>query len=96
MDGVAVGMLFEKVKNKSMEEFVIPFDSIEVFDASNSRDRMFLKNKKGREYLRIWIDLDILKDLEKNLRSSAQLIFDESTLMLKKSCIKCIQFFMID
>ena len=53
MDGVAVGMLFEKVKDKSMEEFVIPFDSIEVFDAPNFRDRMFLKNKKGREYLRI-------------------------------------------
>ena len=34
------------------------------------------------------IDLDILKDLEKNLRSSAQLITDKSTLMLKKSCIK--------
>ena len=34
------------------------------------------------------IDLDILKDLEKNLRSSAQLITDKSTLMLRKSCIK--------
>ena len=134
-------MLFEKVKDKSMDDFVLPFNSSEVLDAPSFKERMFLKNKKGREYLRNCmkdktfpnfketylvkeanicyvkemfddlmmqgyryipdvvcdilhdvsaqsstvnlfqvIDLDVLKDLEKNLRSPAQHMTDEASL----------------
>ena len=33
MDGVAVGMLFEQVKDIEMDDFNIPFESPEVLDA---------------------------------------------------------------
>jgi hypothetical protein len=46
MDGVAVGMLFDKVKDINMDEFVIPFESSEILDAPSFRERMFIKNKK--------------------------------------------------
>ena len=52
MDGVAVGMLFEKVKDIEMDDFIIPFESPEVLDAPAFKDRMFIKTKKNRDFLK--------------------------------------------
>ena len=48
MDGVAVGMLFGKVTNIEMDDFIFPFESPEVLDAPAFKDRMFIKTKKNR------------------------------------------------
>ena len=58
MDGVAVGMLFEKVKDIEMDDFIIPFESPEILDAPAFKDRMFIKTKKNRDFLKRFCDSD--------------------------------------
>ena len=58
MDGVAVGMLFEKVKNIEMDDFIFPFESPEVLDAPAFKDRMFIKTKKNIDFLKRFCDSD--------------------------------------
>ena len=49
-DGVAVGMLWDKVRN--IPDLVLPFESSSILDAPPYKERMFIKMKKNRDFLK--------------------------------------------
>ena len=49
-DGVAVGMQWDKMKEIS--DLIMPFNSPEILDAPQYKERMFIKMKKNRDLLK--------------------------------------------
>ena len=57
-DGVAVGMQWEKIKDISDLDLVLPFNSPEILDAPHYKERMFIKLKKNRDMLKKCMDTE--------------------------------------
>ena len=53
-DGVAVGMQWDKMKEIS--DLIMPFNSPEILDAPQYKERMFIKMKKNRDLLKKCMD----------------------------------------
>ena len=50
MDGVAIGMMVEKLKKE--DNLILPASSPVVLDAPSYKERMFIKTKKNRKLLK--------------------------------------------